>query len=197
MSTESAPLLLAALRRGDPAAWRTVYRQQWKRAWTAAAKYLRDRRDIEDVASHALQQLHQQIANLDSMAHLDAMVIVLAQRRAISLLRELTAHKRADIAPASLEALEGGIEAARLPASHPLLPPDHGSPAEAATRRLDLARCLHDLPETDRELLHAYFVEERSSAEIAATTGANANTLRSRVLRLLTDLRDRFGPASP
>lgn len=188
---------MAALRRGDPAAWRTVYHAQWPRAWSAAAKYLRDPRDREDVASHALQQLSTQIANLKSMAHLDAMVIVLTQRRAISLLRELTAQKRADVAPASLDALEGGIDTNRLEDTHPLLPPDHGTPAEAATRRLDLQHCLADLPAADRDLLHAYFVDDRSSAEIAAATGANPNTLRSRVLRLLGHLRDRFESTSP
>ncbi len=196
MGTDPAPSL-DALRRGDPAAWRITYRGQWKRAWTAAAKYLRDPRDREEVASHALQQLHTQLANLENMAHLDAMVIVLAQRRAISLLRELTAHKRADVSPTSLDDLTGGIEAARLAPAHPLLPPDHGSPAEAATRRLDLQDLLAQLPPSDRQLLHAYFVEDRSSAEIAATTGTNANTLRSRVLRLLADLRDRFEPRQP
>lgn len=188
---------LAALRQNDEEAWRQTYRDQWPRAWSVARKYLRDLRDVEDVAGTALQQLHTRIANLENMAHLNAMVIVLAQRRAISLLREQTAHKRSGLEVASLEALSASGDLAVPTADHhPLLPPDIGSPADAAQRRLDLDKHLARLDADERDLLEAYFVEGRNSVELARETGQNPNTLRSRILRLLTQLRGHRPPTA-
>lgn len=194
MATDEAAQL-AALRRNDEEAWRETYREQWPRAWSIARKYLRDLRDVEDVAGTALQQLHTRIANIENMAHLHAMVIVLAQRRAISLLREQSAQKRFGLEVASLEALSNSGDLAIPTAdNHPLLPPDIGSPADAAQRRLDLDKQLARLDAEERDLLEAYFVEGRNSVELARETGQNPNTLRSRILRLLTRLR---GPQPP
>jgi RNA polymerase sigma factor (sigma-70 family) len=181
---------LRLLQADDSASWRLTYREQWKRAWATARKILQDPRDIEDAASSALQQLHGQIAKIESMAHLEAMVVVLAQRRAISLLREKRSLKRSDLAHTSLEYLEENAGVPLFAHSHPLLPPTIGSPAEAAQRRLDLEDLLADLAPDDRSLLEAYFVEGKSSREIADETGLNANTLRSRVLRTLQNLRE-------
>lgn len=165
--------LVAPLRAGDEAAWRRAYAELWPVAWRAAQAVLRSPHESEDAAMRALEKLHAHRERPRNWNDFLAMAAVIARREAITTVRARATAKRGGDQVVSLDELS--FEPADVPATIAL--------------GLDLSEMLASLTPEVRHIVEAHFVEGRSSQEIAAATGKNANTIRSQLMRALQALR--------
>ena len=70
--------------------------------------------------------------------------------------------------------------------------PDENLPAAEQYRDPDLREALHGLPEAERTLIILRYFEDRQLSEIAEILQENVNTVKSRLYRTLTKLRERL-----
>lgn len=166
---------LVALHAGDPAAWQQAFTLLWGPVVRAARRQLNDAGEAEEAAAQALHETRRAVATTRRWAEVGALAVVIARRRAISRSRSLAALKRQPGTLVSLDSLEAGGEGE---------PPQY-----AALRILDVQAILATLPTEQRDLLQEYFLEGLTSDELARKRGVPAATVRSQVMRLLTQLR--------
>jgi len=171
------PPLLGDLHAGDPAAWRQAFTLLWGPVVRAARGQLNDAGEAEEAAAQALHETRQAVATTRSWSEVGALAVVIARRRAISRSRSLAALKRQPEALVPLDSLEAAD------ADEP--------PQYAALRILDVQAILAGLPPAQRGLLQEYFLEGLTSDEVARKRGVPAATVRSQVMRLLAQLRER------
>lgn len=173
------PELLGRLRRGDAAAWRAAFPLLWGPAVRATRLHLRDRKDADDAASRAIELLYRRRVEPSDPARLRALVVTIARRTAADAPAALQRH-----APRSIPLDSLGNEAfAKLTESDEI----------AAVRAAE--SFLEALPPDDRALVRDYFLEGRTSSEIASLGAGSAADVRERVLRILRQLRS--GAQSP
>jgi RNA polymerase sigma factor (sigma-70 family) len=171
------PPPLGALHAGDPAAWRQAFTQLWGPVVRAARRQLNDAGEAEEAAAQALHETRQAVATTRSWSEVGALAVVIARRRAISRSRSLAALKRQPGTQVPLDSLEAAD------AEEP--------PQYAAARVLDVQAILAGLPPAQRGLLQEYFLAGLTSEEVARKRGVPAATVRSQVMRLLAQLRER------
>ena len=70
--------------------------------------------------------------------------------------------------------------------------PDENLPAAEQYRDPDLREALRGLPEAERTLIILRYFEDRQLSEIAEILQENVNTVKSRLYRTLTKLRERL-----
>jgi RNA polymerase sigma-70 factor, ECF subfamily len=172
-----APPALSALHAGEPRAWQQAFGMLWGTVLRVTRRQLPDAGEAEEVAAQALQETRLAARATQSWEEIMALAIVIARRRAISRVRSLAAIKRQ---PGSTVSLDGEVQAEVGEA-----------PQYAALRALDVQAILAPLPPSQRELLQDYFLEGMTSEEVAHKRGVPATTVRSQIMRLLAQLRDR------
>jgi RNA polymerase sigma factor (sigma-70 family) len=146
-------------------------------ALRAARRHLPDMGESEEVAAQALQETRLAVASTRSWEEVGALAVVIARRRAISRIRAQTALKRSAGSAVSLD--------------HEVLLESGEAPQYAALRALDVQSILASLSLTHRELLQDYFIHGLTSDEVAQKRGMPAATVRSQIMRLLAQLRER------
>jgi RNA polymerase sigma factor (sigma-70 family) len=176
-----AERLAMEAQRGDPAALRELlsllgpYLLGVARAILGAGTP-----DLEDVAQESLLGLVRALPAFRAEAsirhyagRIAARIAIAARRRAREDQHRLEAMQRASIAPGALLA-------------------SHDADALAARRRHLLRSLLDELPEAQAETLALRVVMGYSMEEVAATTGAPLNTVRSRLRLAKESLRKRI-----
>jgi RNA polymerase sigma-70 factor (ECF subfamily) len=147
-----------------------------------AARYLRDRRDVEDTVQDILLTVHAVRRTYDPSRPFAPWLLGIANRRAFDGLRR---RMRDDAREA------------------PLTEEHHSAVSEsaAAERGVDaerLTRAIRDLPPAQQEAVRLLKLEERTLKEAATITGMSTASLKMathRALRRLRDLlRERSGP---
>ncbi|HEY8965007.1 MAG TPA: ECF-type sigma factor, partial [Candidatus Methylacidiphilales bacterium] len=171
--------LLAALKRGDEAAWEEAFRSLYPCAFTAAlrAGVGLDRNRAEDVAIEVLSQLAAKIGEIGDWNGLCALTTTMAVRRAISERRHLSAQKRGGDRDESLDALREETEA-----GPGFEPPDETllstlSPLELAELASLLDEAFGDVDPAVRSLLHDYIVVGIPYKELAVKHGMPLGTV--------------------
>jgi RNA polymerase sigma factor (sigma-70 family) len=135
---------------------------------------------LDDVVQEVLLTIHQARASYDPRRPFDAWLRVIAERRAIDLLRRAGRQGAREVHDPL--AFEGHVDAAADPA-----------------RRLDqvdlagrIGRALAALPPRQREAVQHLVISEQSLGEAAAATGRTAAALKVNLHRALKSLRARM-----
>jgi RNA polymerase sigma factor (sigma-70 family) len=136
------------------------------RAQRLAYRILGERSAAEDVAAEAMARACLRWAKVRDLPWLDAWVLRVATNLA------LDAVKRRRPSPVSLV-------------------PDDGT--DEAVLRLTMIEALHALPRRQREVLALRFLSDLSEADVAASLGISAGSVKTHTSRGLAALRLRLG----
>jgi RNA polymerase sigma-70 factor (ECF subfamily) len=162
--------LAARLRAGDADALADVHEAYGAATFGLLVRMLGDRAAAEDVQQQVFTEVWQRAGAYDPRrAGLLTWVLTIARSRAIDHLRRRVPEPRDP----------------QLPDSRTV---DAG--ADALLERWRLAQLLGRLPEAERTLLRLRFYEELSQSEITAATGIPIGTVKARMVRGLTRLRE-------
>jgi RNA polymerase sigma factor (sigma-70 family) len=138
---------------------------------------------VDDVVQDTLMTIHRARQTYDPTRSFNAWLAVLAQRRAVDLMRKTGRQAVREVhAPLAYE--RHSDESAAGPRSA------YGS--EEAHR---LGEAVADLPLRQREAVQLLVLQERSLAETAAATGRSKGSLKVNLHRALKSLRARLGQA--
>jgi RNA polymerase sigma factor (sigma-70 family) len=136
---------------------------------------------IDDVVQDTLLTIHRARQTYDPARSFTAWLRVLAERRAIDLMRRTGRHAVREVhAPLAYER-HADESAAGLRSPYG---------AEASHR---LGEAVADLPLRQREAVQLLVLQERSLAETAAATGRSTGSLKVNLHRALKSLRARLG----
>jgi RNA polymerase sigma factor (sigma-70 family) len=136
---------------------------------------------VDDVVQDTLLTIHRARGTYDPARSFTAWLAVLAERRAIDLLRRTGRHALREVhAPLAYE--RHADESAASPGT--------AFGADATNR---LGEAVADLPPRQREAVKLLVLQERSLAETAAATGRSKGSLKVNLHRALKSLRTRLG----
>ena len=162
--------LAARLRTGHPDALADAYRTYGAATFGLLLRLLGDRAAAEDVQQQVFTEVWRRAGDYDPRrAGLLTWVLTIARSRAIDHLRRRVPEPR-----------------------DPQLPDPRTVPADADAllERWRVAHLLGRLPENERALLRLRFYDELSQSEISAATGIPIGTVKARMVRGLTRLRE-------
>jgi len=151
--------------RGDRAAFGELVRAHHARLISAIRALVRDAEAAEDLSQDAFVDAYRQLPTLKRPESFCAWLFGIARHKALNHLR--TANR--EVPSATVEAPE---------------------PADPPEDRLALREKLDRLPERDREILAARYLQDLSYAEIAETLGLTVNAVRVRCCRARQALRE-------
>jgi RNA polymerase sigma factor (sigma-70 family) len=133
---------------------------------------------VDDVVQDTLLTVHRARATYDPARSFTAWLRVIAERRAVDLLRRTGRHARRELhAPLAYER-----HADEAPAAH----------AEPSGK---VHEAVAGLPQRQREAVQHLVLQDRSLAEAAAATGRSQGSLKVNLHRALKNLRARLGQA--
>jgi RNA polymerase sigma-70 factor, ECF subfamily len=162
--------LAARLRAGDPDALGDAYKTYGSATFGLLLRMLGDRAAAEDVQQQVFTEVWRRAGDYDPRrAGLLTWVLTIARSRAIDQLRKRVPEPR-----------------------DPQLPDERSVPAEAdaVMDRWRVAHLLGRLPDDERALLRMRFYDDLSQSEIAQATGTPLGTVKARMVRGLTRLRE-------
>jgi RNA polymerase sigma-70 factor, ECF subfamily len=162
--------LAARLRAGDTDALADVHETCGAATFGLLVRMLGDRAAAEDVQQQVFTEVWQRAGDYDPRrAGLLTWVLTIARSRAIDHLRRRVPEPRDPQLP----------DARTVEAQ-----------ADALIERWRLAQLLGRLPDGERALLRLRFYDELSQSEISAATGIPIGTVKARMVRGLTRLRE-------
>jgi RNA polymerase sigma-70 factor, ECF subfamily len=162
--------LAARLRAGDTDALAAAYDAYGAATFGLLQRMLGDRAAAEDVQQQVFTEVWRRAGDYDPRrAGLLTWVLTIARSRAIDHLRRRVPEPRDPQLP----------DARTVEAE-----------ADALLERWRLAQLLGRLPQDERALLRLRFYDERSQSEISAATGIPIGTVKARMVRGLTRLRE-------
>ena len=138
---------------------------------------------IDDVVQDTLLTVHRARQTYDPTRSFTAWIAVIAERRAVDLLRKTSRHTSREIhAPLAYERhADESVVSLRTALG-----------GEASRR---LGEAVAGLPARQREAVQHLVLQERSLAETAAVTGRSTGSLKVNLHRALRSLRARLGQA--
>jgi RNA polymerase sigma-70 factor (ECF subfamily) len=135
---------------------------------------------IDDVVQETLLTVHRARHTFDPTRSFTAWLRVIAERRAVDLLRRIARHGARELhSPLAYENHPDELEAGRQ------------TEVEAPT---GLRETIASLPRRQREAVQHLVLEDRSLAEAAVVTGRSTGSLKVNLHRALKALRSRLGP---
>jgi RNA polymerase sigma-70 factor (ECF subfamily) len=162
--------LAARLRGGDADALGDAYDAYGAATFGLLVRMLGDRAAAEDVQQQVFTEVWRRASDYDPRrAGLLTWVLTIARSRAIDHLRRRVPEPRDPQLPDPRTVEED---------------------ADALLERWRVAQLLGRLPEVERTLLRLRFYDELSQREISATTGIPMGTVKARMVRGLTRLRE-------
>jgi len=174
------PELAAAVSAGDETAVRELLRRHNQRLFRTTRAILRDDAEAEDAVQEAYLKAIRAIGSFRAEAKLSTWLTRIAANEALERLRK---RKRAEVVP-----LEADVEIAPQEDS-----PQSDSPEQAAMRaeaRRIVERRIDALPEAFRAVFVLRMVEEMTVEETAVALGVPEATVRTRLFRARSLLRE-------
>ena len=162
--------LTARLRAGDPDALADAHAAYGAATFGLLVGMLGDRAAAEDVQQQVFTEVWRRAGDYDPRrAGLLTWVLTIARSRAIDHLRRRVPEPRDPQRPDARTVASGD---------------------DALLERWRVAQLLSRLPEAERALLRLRFYDELSQSEISAATGIPIGTVKARMVRGLTRLRE-------
>lgn len=164
-----APLVSDAPSQAVDVGFESFFRAQLPRARRVAYRILGDVTEAEDAAAEAFARAHASWRRVGGLPHRDAWVLRVASNVAIDTLR----RRRTPLFEREVTT---------------------GTHEDGAILQLSLVHALGSLPRRQREVITLRFIVGYSEAEVAASLGVSAGTVKKAVHRGIATLRERLGP---
>lgn len=172
---DPAAQLLAAIARGDRAAFERLYRDTSARLFGVCLRVLPERAEAEDVLQEVYATVWRKAGQFDAgRASASVWLAMIARNKAIDRLRALPSLRRAP-----LEAMDEIADAAPTPSAR----------AESEDDNERLRRCLDELDARRRGLIRTAFFDGCTYEELAQRTGSPLGSVKSWIRRGLIQLR--------
>lgn len=182
MAEEAAPLPwkadVVAARKGDPNAFESLVRSVQRPVYGLALRLLNSEAEAAEVAQEAFLRAYQNLHKYDESRPFDLWVLAITRNLCLDLLRRRTKVRT--------EELESMKEV--LPSGAPSL--EEG--AIARQERQSLEEAMTTLSADDREVLALYYVQKRTTKEIAQILGCAPGTIMARLFRAREKLRKKM-----
>jgi RNA polymerase sigma factor (sigma-70 family) len=170
---------MAAAQTGDQAAYEALLRDCVGVIESVARRQGVSADRVDDVVQDTLLTVHRARQTYDPTRSFTAWLRVIAERRAVDLLRKTGRHGGREVhAPIAYE--RHADESA-------------ASPRPSGTEATRLGEAVAGLPLRQREAVQLLVLQERSLAETAAATGRSRGSLKVNLHRALKSLRTRLG----
>ena len=165
------------LRRGDPRAFEELVIAYQHRVFGVALRMLRSRGEAEEIAQEVFLRVHRAVGNFRGEAKLSTWLYAITSRLCLNRLAS-GERRMAREGEESLERLRADTD----PAAH----------AERGELEAALQRAITELPEERRVVVVLRDFEGLSYEEIAAALDLPLGTVRSRLHRARTDLKEKL-----
>lgn len=173
------PALVHSLQRGEPEAFETLVLAYQHRVFSIAYRMLGDRSEAEDVAQEVFLRVHRSIREFRGEARLSTWLYGITSRLCLNRLRSPGRIRRS-----------GEADLARVADAHA----NPGARAEAAELGAALCRAIGELDGEHRIVLVLRDLHGLSYEEIAAALDLPLGTVRSRLHRARTAVKERLEP---
>jgi RNA polymerase sigma-70 factor (ECF subfamily) len=162
---------------GDQAAWDTIVRQNWRRVFNVAYKFVGRHDQAEDLTQDVFLKLYRSLGTFDRRANFQTWLISVSRNLCIDHYRSSRKEREAinrDVDPNELTPVAHG--------------PNPQAQLELRDRVTMLRSALDALPPTLRTAVMLRDIQERSYQEIAAELRLPEGTVKSRINRGRTEL---------
>jgi RNA polymerase sigma-70 factor (ECF subfamily) len=167
-----------AARRGDRSAFETLVRSVQRPVFGLCLRLLRVEAEASEVAQETLLRAYQNLHRYDDGKPFDLWVMAIARNLCLDLLRR-RARMLTDNVDEMHEVLSSGA-------------PSQEDGVIAGEERRSLESALSTLSVDDREVLGLYYVQKRTTKEIAVVMGVAPGTIMARLFRAREKLRKRM-----
>jgi len=177
----AAAVLLKGMAAGDEAALREFYQAFHGRVYSFALKRLRDPADAADVLNEVMLEVWRSASRFEGRSQVSTWVLGIAHHKVIDILRRRKDQPQEEFDPDSI--VDDGPAAVDVIASM----------QDAA----QLRRCLDELSDAHRLVVHLAFFEDLAYEEIARIADCPVGTVKTRmfhVRRLMKDCLTRLNP---
>jgi RNA polymerase sigma-70 factor (ECF subfamily) len=177
-STQSGRLpadQIRAARRGDPSAFEALVRSVQRPVYGLCLRLLRTEAEAAEIAQETFLRAYQNLGKYDETRPFDLWVLAIARNLCLDLLRRRSRHS-----PDSIDDFQETLASDS---------PSVLDKAIADQQRLTLEGAVALLPAGDREVLALYYVQKRTTKEIAQVMGVAPGTIMARLFRAREKLR--------
>ncbi|WNG27290.1 sigma-70 family RNA polymerase sigma factor [Cystobacter fuscus] len=170
-----------AARRGDPSAFESLVRGMQRPVYGLALRLLGNEAEASEVSQEAFLRAYQHLHKYDESRPFDLWVMAIARNLCMDLLRRRGKVRTEEIEPMKevLASGEASLEEGAI----------------ARQERQSLEAALATLSAEDREVLALYYVQKRTTKEIAQVLGCAPGTIMARLFRAREKLRKKMTPA--
>jgi RNA polymerase sigma-70 factor (ECF subfamily) len=169
-----------AARRGDARAFASLVRAVQRSVYGLCLRLLTNEAEAAEVAQEAFLRAYQNLGRYDVDRPFDLWVLAITRNLCLDILR-----RRARVQSEDVEEMKE-----ILPASQKTQEEN----AIAQQERLSLEAAMASLSASDREVLALYYVQKRTTREIAEVLGVAPGTIMARLFRAREKLRNRMRP---
>lgn len=176
-NAEAAELLatIRAARNGNSSAFELLVRSVQRPVYGLCLRLLRTEAEAAEVAQETFLRAYQNLGKYDEARPFDLWVLAIARNLCLDLLRRRAKHSPDPIEDFK-ETLPSGEDTAEAQAIQ-------------QQERLTLEAAVATLPPDDREVLALYYVQKRTTKEIAQVMGVAPGTIMARLFRAREKLR--------
>jgi len=185
----SEVLLLERCKAGESAAWDTLIRKYEKSVYKFAYSLCRNHEEAGDIAGQVLLRLYQNLHTFRNEASFTSWLFRIVRNTYLDLCVRPAhrSHVSLDASPNNDSEPSAGRD---------IMDPSPTPEAvclEKETAQM-LSKAIMHLPAYQRQVLRMYHTEGKSYEEIAESTGLSIGTVKSRLNRARTMLRERLAP---
>ena len=185
----SETVLLERCKGGDTAAWDALIRRYEKSVYKFAYSLCRNHEEAGDIAGQVFLRLYQNLHTFRNEASFTSWLFRIVRNTYLDLCVRPAhrGHLSLDASPTNDNEPTAGRD---------IMDPSPSPETlclESETAQM-LAKAIHHLPAYQRQVLRMYHTEGKSYEEIAESTGLSIGTVKSRLNRARTMLRERLAP---
>lgn len=184
MATEQAQPWVEEVRkarRGDQDAFAALVRSVQRQVYGLCLRLLRTEAEASEVAQETFLRVYQHLDRYDDSRPFDLWVLTIARNQCLDLLRRRTKMKTDDVEDHAYSLSTGE--------------PSLEDTAIARQERKSLEDAMATLSVEDREVLALYYVQKRTTKEIAEVMDVAPGTIMARLFRAREKLRNRMKEA--
>lgn len=170
-------------RRGDSNAFAALVRSMQRQVFGLSLRLLRNEGEASEIAQEAFLRAYQSLEKYDDSRPFDLWVMAIARNLCLDILRRRGKVKMDDVEDHAYALGTGETNAE--------------DKAIAKQERQSLEDAMNSLSIDDREVLALYYVQKRTTKEIAEIVGVAPGTIMARLFRAREKLRQRMGPRGP
>jgi len=167
-------------RRGDEQAFAALVRAVQRPVYGLCLRLLRTEAEAAEVAQETFLRAYQHLERYDESRPFDLWVLTIARNLCLDILRRRTKHRTEDV-DEHAQVLPSGDASAE-------------DKAIARQERQSLEEAMATLSVDDREVLALYYVQKRTTKEIAQVMNVAPGTIMARLFRAREKLRQRMQP---